>query len=74
MGFEFLAGKKHFSCFLVTIQTPDGVFYRIVDEKSFTVGRSSDSALSFPEPNISRIHIVVSCKKDQIWLIDQGVS
>jgi pSer/pThr/pTyr-binding forkhead associated (FHA) protein len=72
MGFEFLAGKKHFSCFLVTIQTPDGVFYRIVDEKSFTVGRSSDSALSFPEPNISRIHIVVSCKKDQIWLIDQG--
>lgn len=72
MAFDFLAGKRHLTCFLVTIQTPDGVYHRIIDEKSFTVGRSTDSALSFPEPNISRVHIVVSCKKDQIWLIDQG--
>jgi pSer/pThr/pTyr-binding forkhead associated (FHA) protein len=72
MGFEFLTGKKHFSCFVVTIQTPEGVFRRIVDEKSFTVGRSEESLLSFPEPNISRVHILVSVKKDQVWLIDQG--
>lgn len=72
MAFDFLNGKKHISVFLVTIQTPDGVFYRIVDEKSFSIGRSLDCALSFPDPNISRVHIVVSSKKDQIWLIDQG--
>ena len=72
MSFDFLAGKKHLSCFLVTIQTPEGVYYRIVDEKSFSIGRVLDCALSFPDPNISRIHIVVSCKKDQVWIIDQG--
>lgn len=72
MGFDFLSGKKHLSCFLVTIQTPDGVFYRIVDEKSFSVGRSLECGLSFPDPNISRVHIVIAAKKDQVWLIDQG--
>lgn len=72
MAFDFLVGKKHLSCFLVTIQTPDGVFYRIVDEKSFSVGRSLDCALSFPDPNISRVHVVISSRKDQVYLIDQG--
>lgn len=74
MAFEFLTGKKHISCFVVTIKTPEGVFSRLVDDKSFTVGRSPECTLSFPDPNISRTHCVITYKSDQIFVIDQASS
>lgn len=74
MAFEFLAGKKHISCFVVTIKTPEGVFSRLIDDKSFTVGRSPDCTLSFPDPNISRTHCLITYKSDQLFVIDQASS
>lgn len=74
MAFEFLAGKKYLSCFVVTIKTPEGVFSRLIDDKSFTVGRSPDCVLSFPDPNISRTHCLITYKSDQLFVIDQSSS
>lgn len=74
MAFEFLAGKKHISCFVVTIKTPEGVFSRLIDDKSFTVGRSPECTLSFPDPNISRTHCLITYKSDQLFVIDQASS
>jgi|GEM_PF-2698459 len=72
--FEFLAGKKHFTCFLVTIVTPEGIYQKIVDEKAFVIGRSPECPLSIPDPEISRAHLQVSCDKEQIIISDLGSS
>lgn len=72
--FEFLAGKKHFTCFLVTIVTPEGIYQKIVDEKVFVIGRSPECQLSLPEPEISRAHLQVACDKEQITIADLGSS
>lgn len=72
--FDFLAGKKHFSCFLVTIVTPDGIYQKVVDEKAFTIGRTPENHLSLPEPEISRVHLQVTAEKDQVVISDMGSS
>ncbi len=63
---------KPLSCFIVTIQNESGVDYKIVDDKSFTIGRSLEATLALSDANISRIHVVVSMKHDRVWIEDQG--
>ncbi|OYZ18979.1 MAG: hypothetical protein B7Y39_12765 [Bdellovibrio sp. 28-41-41] len=63
---------KNIQVFIVTIQQGEDVDYKIVDDSSFTVGRSLDATIAFGDPDISRIHLIVTLKHDRIWIEDQG--
>lgn len=63
---------KSVQVFIVTIQQGEDVEYKIVDDSSFTVGRSLDATIAFSDPDISRIHLIVTLKHDRIWVEDQG--
>lgn len=63
---------KSIQVFIVTIQQGENVDYKIVDDSSFTVGRSLDATIAFGDPDISRIHLIVTLKHDRIWIEDQG--
>ena len=63
---------KNIQVFIVTIQQGEDVDYKIVDDNSFTVGRSLDATIAFGDPDISRIHLIVTLKHDRIWIEDQG--
>ncbi|MGZ3721567.1 MAG: FHA domain-containing protein [Bdellovibrionales bacterium] len=62
---------KPLSCMLVTIQAADGVKRKIVNESPFTIGRSIESPIFFPEPSISRNHLLVKNKSGKIWICDE---
>lgn len=47
---------------------------KIVNEDSFTIGRSMDCTIPLHEDSISRVHLVVHRRQDQIWLEDKGSS
>jgi vacuolar-type H+-ATPase subunit E/Vma4 len=47
---------------------------KIVNEESFTVGRSIDCAISLSEDSISRVHLIVSRQGNQVVLEDKGSS
>lgn len=57
---------------LVTIRTADGVVRKVVNESSFTIGRSIESAIAFTETNVSRNHLLVKIKRGKIWISDQN--
>jgi pSer/pThr/pTyr-binding forkhead associated (FHA) protein len=61
---------KPLSCTLVTIQAADGVKHKVVNEKSFTIGRSIESPIVFPEITVSRNHILIKNKRGKIWIVD----
>lgn len=63
---------KPLHCFLVTIKTAEGIRPKVVDERSFTIGRSLDTTICFSDPNISRVHLIISNKNDHVWIEDQG--
>lgn len=47
---------------------------KVVNEDSFTIGRSMDCTIPLTEDSISRVHIVVHRRQDQIWIEDKGSS
>ncbi len=47
---------------------------REVNKDSFTMGRSLDCDLSLNDTNISRVHLVVSRRWNQIWIEDKNSS
>ena len=47
---------------------------KIVNEDSFTIGRSMDCTIPLHEDSISRVHLVVYRRQDQIWVEDKGSS
>lgn len=63
---------KNIQVFIVTVQQGEEVEYKIVDDNTFTVGRSLDATIAFSDPDISRIHLIVTLKHDRIWIEDQG--
>jgi pSer/pThr/pTyr-binding forkhead associated (FHA) protein len=63
---------KSIQVFIVTVQEGENVDYKIVDDSTFTVGRSLDATLAFSDQNISRIHLIVTLKHNKIWVEDQG--
>lgn len=63
---------KSIQVFIVTVQQGEDVEYKIVDDNTFTVGRSLDATIAFSDPDISRIHLIVTLKHDRIWIEDQG--
>ncbi|MFV8251256.1 FHA domain-containing protein [Bdellovibrio bacteriovorus] len=60
--------------FIVTIHRKDQVLSREVNKDSFTMGRSLDCDLSLNDSNISRVHLVVSRRWNQIWIEDKNSS
>ncbi|UXR65097.1 FHA domain-containing protein [Bdellovibrio bacteriovorus] len=60
--------------FIVTIHRKDQVLSREVNKDSFTMGRSLDCDLSLNDTNISRVHVVVSRRWNQIWIEDKNSS
>ncbi len=72
MGLDFLKGKKYFTSFLVTVQDTTETYKRIVDGKSFSIGRSPDCTMPFPEPSMSRVHVIFHVKDGHVMMTDQG--
>jgi pSer/pThr/pTyr-binding forkhead associated (FHA) protein len=47
---------------------------KIVNEDSFTIGRSMDCTIPLQEDSISRVHLVVHRRQEHIWIEDKGSS
>jgi hypothetical protein len=47
---------------------------KIVNEESFTIGRSIDCAISLSEDSISRVHLIVTHQNNEIFIEDKGSS
>ncbi|KHD89389.1 MAG: large Ala/Glu-rich protein [Bdellovibrio sp. ArHS] len=60
--------------FIVTIQRKDQVLSREVNKDSFTIGRSVDCDIALNDNHISRVHLVVSRRWNQIWIEDKNSS
>ncbi len=62
------------STFTVHIQRKDQAFSREVNKDSFTIGRSIDCDIALNDTHISRVHLVVSRRWNQIWIEDKNSS
>ncbi|QDK37077.1 FHA domain-containing protein [Bdellovibrio sp. NC01] len=60
--------------FTITIHRKDQILTKVVNKDSFTVGRSLDCDISLNESLISRVHLVVSRRWNQIWIEDKNSS
>jgi pSer/pThr/pTyr-binding forkhead associated (FHA) protein len=60
--------------YTVTVQRKDQIMTKIVNEDSFTIGRSVDCAIPLTEDSISRVHLTIYRRQDQIWIEDKGSS
>lgn len=60
--------------FTVTIHRKDQALSREVNKDSFTVGRSVDCDIALNDNHISRVHLVVSRRWNQIWIEDKNSS
>ncbi|WP_413289825.1 FHA domain-containing protein [Bdellovibrio sp. HCB337] len=58
----------------MTVRRRDQTMTKIVNEDSFTIGRSMDCTIPLTEDSISRVHLVVHRRQDQIWVEDKGSS
>jgi pSer/pThr/pTyr-binding forkhead associated (FHA) protein len=63
------------SCrYTVTVHRRDQTMTKIVNDDSFTIGRSMDCTIPLTEDSISRVHVVVHRRQEQIWIEDKGSS
>ncbi|MGE5085654.1 MAG: FHA domain-containing protein [Bacillota bacterium] len=62
------------SRFTVTIHRKDNALTQEVSKDSFTIGRSLDCDLSLNDTHVSRVHLVVSRRWNQIWIEDKNSS
>lgn len=62
------------SHFKVAIQRKDQALSREVNKDSFTVGRSIDCDIALNDNHVSRVHLVVSRRWNQIWVEDKNSS
>ncbi|WP_413584849.1 FHA domain-containing protein [Bdellovibrio sp. HCB274] len=60
--------------FTVTIHRKDQAITKEVMKDSFTIGRSLDCDLSLNDTHVSRVHLVVSHRWNQIWIEDKNSS
>lgn len=60
--------------FTVTIHRKDQILTKVVSKDSFTIGRSLDCDISLNETLVSRVHLVVSRRWNQIWIEDKNSS
>lgn len=63
-----------FCKYTITVHRKDQTTTKIVNEDSFTIGRSVDCTLPLSDDSISRVHLAVHRRQDQIWIEDKGSS
>lgn len=66
--------QKALCKYTVTIQRKDQTMTKVVNEDSFTIGRSLDCTISLSDESISRVHLQVFRRQDQIWIEDKNSS
>lgn len=71
---KLFEGTGDLHCAIATIKTSEGSTQKVVDGTAFSVGRAPDCVLSIPDVGISRIHILVTIKRGEIYISDQGSS
>lgn len=60
--------------FTVKVHRKDQLMTKVVNEDSFTIGRSVDCAICLSEDSISRVHLLVSHRNNEILIEDKGSS
>lgn len=58
----------------VTIQHGDQSLIKVVDKKSFTIGRALDCDIPLNETLVSRVHLTVQLRNGRIWIEDKNSS
>lgn len=71
---KLFEGTGDLYCAIATIKTSEGSTQKVVDGTAFSVGRAPDCVLSIPDVGISRLHMLVSIKRGEIYISDQGSS
>ncbi|KYG61620.1 hypothetical protein AZI86_18120 [Bdellovibrio bacteriovorus] len=62
------------SHFKIAIQRKDQALSREVNRDSFTIGRSVDCDITLNDNHVSRVHLVVTRRWNQIWIEDKNSS
>lgn len=62
------------SYFKIAIQRKDQALSREVNKDSFTIGRSVDCDITLNDNHVSRVHLVVTRRWNQIWVEDKNSS
>lgn len=71
---KLFTGTGDLECVVTTIKTPEGSLQKVIDGVSFSVGRAPDCVLSIPHAGISRLHILVTIKRSEVYIVDQESS
>ncbi len=71
---KLFEGTGDLECVVATIKTPEGSLQKVVDGSSFSIGRAPDCVLSVPHAGISRLHVLVTVKRGEIYIMDQESS
>ena len=71
---KLFEGTGDLYCAIATIKTSEGSMQKVVDGTAFSVGRAPDCVLSIPDVGISRLHLLVTIKRGEIYVTDQGSS
>jgi pSer/pThr/pTyr-binding forkhead associated (FHA) protein len=71
---KLFEGTGDMYCAVATIRTSEGSMQKVVDGTAFSVGRAPDCVLSIPDVGISRLHMLVTIKRGEIYITDQGSS
>ncbi|MGZ3804662.1 MAG: FHA domain-containing protein [Pseudobdellovibrionaceae bacterium] len=58
--------------YTVTVHRKDQTMIKVVNEDSFTIGRSLECTIPLTEDSISRFHLTVHRRQDKIWIEDKG--
>lgn len=56
---------------LLKIKTSDGLRTHVVNKSEFMIGRAQEADIPVLSPGISRMHLMVQVKGDEIWITDQ---
>lgn len=71
---KLFEGTGDLECVVATIKTPEGSLQKVVDGSSFSIGRAPDCVLSVPHAGISRLHVLVTIKRGEVYIMDQESS
>jgi hypothetical protein len=71
---KLFEGTGELECVVATIKTPEGSLQKVVDGTSFSIGRAPDCVLSIPHAGISRLHVLVTVKRGELYIMDQESS
>lgn len=71
---KFFEGSGDLECVVITIRNAEGSLQKVVDGHSFSIGRAPDCIVSIPHAGVSRLHLLVTVKRGEVYIIDQDSS